>query len=90
MNTSAVRGYVTSGTTGECLHLHTFLPHRLSYCPRLETDISPGDMVQVNAQFDETRGCYVVDNAGPGSVIVNPDQLISGTTVAAGVTCARR
>lgn len=91
-----MRGFATSETTGKLLTL--VFPTQTSKCndldplsrPRLNTDVSPGDVVQVNAQFDEARGCYVIDNTSPASVIVNPDQLISGTTVATGVTCARR
>ena len=57
---------------------------------RLQTDVSPGDVVQVNATFDHEKGGYVVGNIDGGSVIVDPDQLISGTTVANSISCVRR
>ena len=70
-------------------HTHqTPLPPHTLTC-RLQTDVSPGDVVQVNAPFNAARGCCVIDN-GWGSLIVDPDQLISGTTVANSITCVRR
>ena len=56
---------------------------------RLQTDVSPGDVVQVNAPIDTASSGYVVSNGG-GSLIVDPDQLISGTTVANSISCVRR
>lgn len=76
-------------------HSHTHTPntppptHSHTLTCRLQTDVSPGDVVQVNAPFDTARGGCVIDN-GRGSLIVDPDQLISGTTVANSITCVRR
>ena len=54
-------------------------------------DISPGDVVQVNADYDDDRGCLIVDNFHEeSSIIVHPDCLISGTSVANSITCARK
>ena len=54
-------------------------------------DISPGDVVQVNADYDNDRGCFIVDNSHEeSSIIVYPDCLISGTSVANSITCARK
>ena len=63
---------------------------------RLNVDISPGDMVQVNADYDNDRGCFVIDNSQEeeegkeSSIIVHPDCLVSGTSVANSITCTRK
>ena len=58
---------------------------------RLNVDISPGDMVQVNADYDSDKGCFTVDNAHEeSSVVIHPDCLISGTSVATSINCARK
>ena len=43
----------------------------------------------MNAPIDTASGGYVISNGG-GSLIVEPDQLISGTTVANSISCVRR
>ena len=54
-------------------------------------DVSPGDVLQVNADYDADNECFVVDNSREdSSVIVHPDCLISGTNVADSITCARK
>ena len=54
-------------------------------------DISPGDIVQVNADYDSDVGCFTVDNAHEeSSIVVHPDCLISGTSVASSIICARK
>lgn len=61
---------------------------------RLNVDVNPGDMVQVNADYDNDRGCFVIDNSQEeekeSSIIVHPDCLISGTSVANSITCTRK
>ena len=58
---------------------------------RLNLDVSPGDVVQVNADFDADKECFVVDNCHEeSSVILYPDCLVSGTSVANSITCARK
>ena len=43
----------------------------------------------MNAPIDTASGGYVISNGG-GSLIVEPDQFISGTTVANSISCVRR
>lgn len=58
---------------------------------RFGTDVTPGDVVQVNATYDAVRGCYTVDHSDPdSSIVIHPDTLISGTTVASSITCIRK
>ncbi|KAL5457050.1 hypothetical protein EMCRGX_G034285 [Ephydatia muelleri] len=52
--------------------------------------ILPGDIVQVNSELDPQTGCYIVDNHSSSSVIVNPDLLVSGTTIATSTGCLRK
>ena len=48
-------------------------------------------MVQLNADYDKTNSCYTVDNTAQfSSIVVNPDILISGTSVANSISCVRR
>ena len=57
---------------------------------RLAMEVVPGDVVRVNAAYDIDQGCYVVDNSSDASITVNPDILISGTSIANSITCTRR
>ena len=60
-------------------------------CCRSNTNVTPGDVVQVNASFDVNNGCYVVGNAAEdSSIVVDPDTLISVTSVANSITCPRK
>jgi DNA replication ATP-dependent helicase Dna2 len=53
-----------------------------------ETGISAGIIVHVVGSFDK-RGCCVVDNKH-NYIILNPDILVSATTVADTVSCMRK
>lgn len=54
-------------------------------------DVTPGDVVQVNAVYDVLNGCYIVDHTDPdSSIVINPDTLISGTSVANSIACIRK
>lgn len=57
---------------------------------RLETDVIPGDIVQVNAVYDVYKGCYIVDNTPDSSIIVQPDTLITASSVANSFACIRK
>eukprot|EP00731_Ephydatia_muelleri_P031702 Em0023g209a len=57
---------------------------------RVRMVILPGDIVQVNSELDPQTGCYIVDNHSSSSVIVNPDLLVSGTTIATSTGCLRK
>lgn len=56
----------------------------------VRTVVLPGDIVQVNSQLDTQTGCFVVDNHSDCSLIVNPDLLLSGTTIANSTVCLRK
>ncbi|XP_014676403.1 PREDICTED: DNA replication ATP-dependent helicase/nuclease DNA2-like isoform X2 [Priapulus caudatus] len=53
-----------------------------------QTPVSLGDVVHVLAKRDGS-GFYVVNNTD-GLIVVNPDTLLSGTTVVSAVYCRRR
>ena len=60
---------------------------------RVHSPVSPGDVVQVNPPPEwngDRASCCVIDGRNEGSVVVHPDTLISGTSVATSVTCVRR
>ena len=47
--------------------------------------------MQVNAVYDVVNGCYLVDHTDPdSSIVINPDTLISGTSVANSIACTRK
>ena len=48
-----------------------------------------GDTVHIIAQIDPSASHYVINN-NKGLIVVNPDLLISGTTVVSTVQCMRR
>ena len=56
---------------------------------RCDTQVSPGDIIHVtSAQQVADDTCIVSDNGG--FVVVNPDLLISGTSVVSAVYCMRK
>lgn len=64
--------------------------HALINVGRLETDVIPGDTIQVNAAYDVCKGCYIVDNTPDASIIVQPDTLITVSSVANSFACIRK
>lgn len=70
---------------GDVYIIYTFL-----LIVRLRTDVTPGDIVQVNAEYNLCEGCYIVDSSSDASIVVNPDTLISGTSIASSITCTRK
>ena len=48
-----------------------------------------GDIAHIIAQIDPSASHYVINN-NKGLIVVNPDLLISGTTVVSTVQCMRR
>ncbi len=55
---------------------------------RADTDVKEGDTVHIIGEFDESEHCDI--NNDQNMIIVNPDLLISGTTVVSTVHCMRR
>ncbi|EDO44587.1 predicted protein, partial [Nematostella vectensis] len=54
------------------------------------TDVEPGDIVHVTGVFDINSGVCILDNTANNYIIVHPDTLISGTTIAGATRCLRR
>ena len=55
------------------------------------TELQPGDLVQLVGRFpDSPSHQYIVSNYSGGYILVNPDHLISGTTISSSIECARR
>ncbi|XP_021343498.1 DNA replication ATP-dependent helicase/nuclease DNA2-like isoform X1 [Mizuhopecten yessoensis] len=53
-----------------------------------DTHITEGDIVHVIGQFDDHMTCRITDKSG--LIVVNPDRLLSGTSVVSGVFCMRK
>ncbi|XP_060065451.1 DNA replication ATP-dependent helicase/nuclease DNA2-like [Ylistrum balloti] len=53
-----------------------------------DTHITEGDIVHVIGQFDDHMTCHITDKSG--LIVVNPDRLLSGTSVVSGVFCMRK
>ncbi|KAK3727809.1 hypothetical protein QZH41_008231, partial [Actinostola sp. cb2023] len=54
------------------------------------TEVEPGDLVHVTGEFDMTSGICILDNQTDQYIVVHPDTLVSGTTVAGATRCLRR
>lgn len=54
-----------------------------------DTDVSTGDVVSAKGIFNDDRKMYIISNQH-GIIVVNPDQLISGTSVVGTLFCARK
>ena len=82
------------------IYLKTILPmsiclygidsYRRPFCCRCRADthIAVGDVVNVLGSFDSDNTCMVTDSQN--LIVVNPDLLISGTSVVSGVFCMRK
>ena len=57
------------------------------YFYRLDTHVQAGDVVNILAKFQD-NACHITDSEG--LLIVNPDALLSGTTVVSSVFCMRK
>uniref|UniRef100_A0A1I8PCE9 DNA replication ATP-dependent helicase/nuclease n=1 Tax=Stomoxys calcitrans TaxID=35570 RepID=A0A1I8PCE9_STOCA len=57
--------------------------------PWCHTRVAADDIVSLKAQFDESLNAYKVDK-DQGFCVVNPDWLISGTTVVGSLFCRRK
>lgn len=55
----------------------------------LDTDVTQGDVVSIKAVWNEQRRMYCIDNEN-GIIVVQPDYLVSGTTVVGSLFCARK
>ena len=56
-----------------------------------DTVLQCGDIVQLVGDFPVSPPHhYVISNEGGGYILVNPDHLISSTTVSTGIQCARQ
>ena len=56
-----------------------------------DTELQPNDLVQLVGNFpDSSSRHYIISNEGGGYILVNPDHLISGTTISTSIECARR
>ncbi|XP_013379222.1 DNA replication ATP-dependent helicase/nuclease DNA2 [Lingula anatina] len=53
-----------------------------------DTLVQPGDIVNVLGDFDDSGVCHISDNQG--LLVINPDVLISGTSVVGTVYCMRK
>ena len=80
-----VSAYVVS-----CKYVYTIYRYwcTVTSCYRVDTNVEEGDIVHVIADFDEHNHCVITDTLG--QLIVNPDVLISGTTVVSGLFCMRK
>lgn len=54
-----------------------------------DTDVSKGDIVSVKGIFNEDRRMFIISNQN-GIIVVDPDQLISGTSIVGTLFCARK
>ncbi|ALC48772.1 CG2990 [Drosophila busckii] len=57
--------------------------------PWNQTPLNVGDLISVQAQWDATLNCYVV-NKDHGYCIIHPDMLISSTAVTGSLFCRRK
>lgn len=55
---------------------------------RRDTAVRQGDVVNIIGSFDDSNTCHVTD--GENFVVVDPDRLISGTTIVSSLHCMRR
>lgn len=60
---------------------------------RSDTHVQPGDIVNILVDRGQSvaneRNVMIVNNSS-GQIVVNPDLLLSGTTIVSGVHCLRR
>lgn len=60
---------------------------------RSDTHVQPGDTVNILVDRGQSvaneRNVMIVNNSS-GQIVVNPDLLLSGTTIVSGVHCLRR
>lgn len=54
-----------------------------------DTNVSKGDVVSIQAVWNDDRKMYFVNNED-GIIVVMPDFLVSGTTVVGSLFCARK
>lgn len=84
---------VNRTTYEKILHVHEKKSSRTARCCLrgiwFDTDVSKGDIVSVKGVFNEDRKMYSISNQH-GIIVVNPDQLISGTSVVGTLFCARK
>ena len=57
---------------------------------RLGTDVVPGDIVQVNATYNVAKDCYIVDSTPDVSIIVQPDTLLTASSISNSFACIRK
>ena len=55
---------------------------------RYDTAVNPGDVVNIVGVFDDDGVCHITDQSN--FIVVDPDRLISGTSVVNSVHCMRR
>jgi len=55
---------------------------------RYDTAVNPGDVVNVVGEFNTDGVCHVTDQSN--FFVVDPDRLLSGTSVVSSVHCMRR
>ena len=55
----------------------------------INTQVKPGDVVNVLADFNSDLEAYVIDNL-TGLLVVNPDFLLSGTSIVSTLFCMRK
>lgn len=64
--------------------MHCRLQHAWAY-----TRIQSGDIVSIQAKWNDSKMCYCVSSSD-GFIVVRPDSLVSGTSVVGGLFCLRR
>jgi len=55
---------------------------------RYDTAVNPGDVVNIVGEFDANGVCRITDQSN--YIVVNPDRLLSGTSIVSSVHCMRR
>jgi hypothetical protein len=77
--------------------LHFIILYSGLFVNRYDTHLQAGDVVNLlltgdghSANSLDLQGLDVVIDDGQGQIIVNPDLLLSGTTVVSGVFCLRK
>ncbi|CAH3161793.1 unnamed protein product [Porites lobata] len=54
------------------------------------SEVEPGDVVHLTGTFDPKTGMCILDNSADHYLVVHPDTLVSGTTVAMATKCLRQ
>ena len=57
---------------------------------RCDTHVRVDDIIHVTGDFDVTTNTCTVSDNSHNFIVVNPDLLISGTSVVSGLHCMRR